>query len=397
MWLFIHRPFEVYPVLGSIHLERFYVFVCLIYWLLFHPDKRLVGNRMNLALGSFWLAVTLAYLASPYQDSERCSTTFQNYLKIVVFYPMVMTTVRGEKQLKLMSAGFLVGFAIYLTHSFREYFAGRHVFRMGIVRMIAVDEFESDPNSFASSILYAMTIAFAFWPEIRGAKDRFFLSCFFGLSVLCIILTGSRSGFVGLICLLAFGFRRLLRKKLLLLLVLSAIPLGWFAMEERLQNRFWTLIDPSVGPSNAEESAVSRSQGFNEGITLWERSPVLGLGPGAHGLATGRGMQAHNLYGQVLGETGTLGALTLLSVVLCFLANGWEARNLRRSLGGEVGRFPANLSAAIMMALMLLLIKGYSDHNLYRYTWLWFGAFQAIAVGCLRDRYREAMIGATNE
>ncbi len=289
MWLFIHRPFEVYPVIGSLHLERIYVIICLIYWVIFHPNKARVCNRTNVAFGSFWLAVTLAYVASPYQDLDRCSTTFQNYLKIVVFYPLVMTTVHDERRLKLLTSGFLVGFAIYMTHSFKEFLGGRHMFRMGIARMVGVDAYESDPNSFASSILYAMTIAIAFWPEVRGAKGRIFLSYFFGLSVLCIVLTGSRSGFAGLICLMAFGFRRLLRRRILLLLILAAIPIGWFSMEERLQNRFWTMIDPSVGPANAQESAVSRSRGFYEGLRIWERSPLFGVGPGAHGLATGAG------------------------------------------------------------------------------------------------------------
>jgi len=27
---------------------------------------------------------------------------------------------------------------------------------------------------------------------------------------------------------------------------------------------------------------------------------------------------------------------------------------------------------------------GLGGHNLYRYTWLWFGAFQAIALDCMR-------------
>jgi hypothetical protein len=29
---------------------------------------------------------------------------------------------------------------------------------------------------------------------------------------------------------------------------------------------------------------------------------------------------------------------------------------------------------------------GYAGHNLYRFHWQWFAAFQAIAVGCLRLR-----------
>jgi O-antigen ligase len=169
-----------------------------------------------------------------------------------------------------------------------------------------------------------------------------------------------------------------------------AVPLAWSIMPPSLQDRFWSLIDPSVGPENARESAEGRMQGLLDGISLWERSPVFGFGPAAHGLAMGHGFQSHNVYGQVLGETGTLGALAFLGVVICMIANGLEARSLKRKLAGEAGKFPANLSAAVLVAVLILLVKGYSDHNLYRYNWLWFGAFQAIAVNCLRIRYRQA-------
>jgi hypothetical protein len=103
-------------------------------------------------------------------------------------------------------------------------------------------------------------------------------------------------------------------------------------------------------------------------------------------MALGQVAQAHNLYGQVLGEMGTMGALALLGVVACFALNAREMRRLSRMDNTGLGPFPKNLSRAIMISVALLLIKGWSDHNLYRYTWLWFGAFQAIAVNCMRER-----------
>lgn len=391
MWLFVHKPFEIYQWMANIHLERLYVAACVLYWLVFHTDKRWVGNRISLAFGFLWVAMTLAYLASPYQDTDRCIATYQNYLKVLVFYPLVMTTVRDEKQLKLLTGGYIAGFALYMTHSLREFRNGRYVFRMGIVRMIGVDESGSDPNSFASSILYALAISLAFWPEVKSRRERFFLSYYTVLSVVCVILTGSRSGLVGLLSVLTFSFRRLFRKKLLLLLVLVAIPMVWQVMDERLQTRFWTLIDSSAGPESARESAEGRIKGLYDGISLWERSPVLGFGPGANGLAMGHGFEAHNLYGQVLGETGTLGALGLLSVVFCFLLNGWEARCLRLRMVGDLGRFPTNLAGSVVLAVTILLIKGNSDHNLFRYNWVWFAAFQASALYCLRRSYEETL------
>jgi O-antigen ligase len=396
MWLFIHRPFEVWPVLGTIRFEMVYVILTCCYWLFFYPKKTWVSNWLNMAFGFFWVVFLLAWQVSPFQEYLRCSLTVENYFKTAVFYVLVMASVRDEKQLKTLTMGFLVVFAIYMTHSLREFYNGRHEFRMGIVRMIGIDESTRDPNTFASSILYSLGLTLAFWREEGDRKQRLFLTYFTGLSVLCIILTGSRSGFIGIICFLLFCFRQLFRKKILLLLVLLSVPLGWSVMPLELQNRFWTLIDPSVGPANARESAEGRTRGFYDGVSLWEQSPLLGFGPGAHGMAMGHGFQAHNLYGQVLGETGTLGALALLGIVVCFFANALVIRGLRRRESTNRGSFPASVSGSVVFTIVLLLIKGNSDHNLYRYTWLWNGAFQAIAVSCMRKRFNEDTLLPTN-
>src|SRR5262249_30259877 len=157
-----------------------------------------------------------------------------------------------------------------------------------------------------------------------------------------------------------------------LLWVLVLVPVGWVLLPVNLQNRFWTIIDPSVGPKNAQVSAEGRIQGLFDGIKLWESQPLLGYGPGAHGLATGHGFQPHSLYGQVLGETGTLGTIAFLGILAGFFVNNWEARRLASREGATANLFPAKLSSAIVVSVLLLLFKGYSDHNLYRYTWLWF-------------------------
>ena len=389
MFLFVHRPFEVWPWLGTYRIERVYMLFCLAYWLLMFPGKHWVRNKLNLAFLFFWMVLLFSWLTSDYQTA-MAQHTVEEYFKVAVFYVLAMATVRDEAQLRTLIKGYLCVVGIYMTHSLREYMCGRHVYRMGVARMIGVDEACNDPNSFAATILYSLPIALPFWPEYARRRERWLLIYYIGLTILCILLTGSRSGFVGLI---AFGLcsapKLILRKKLLFVLILGAVPVIWMMLPADLQNRFRTIIDPSAGPANAQASAEGRMQGLLDGIKLWERNPVAGVGPGVFGLATGSGFQAHNLYGQTLGELGTLGALALAGIVVAFVANGLQIRHHGRAVTSTRGRFPVRLSNSILMSILLLLFKGYSDHNLYRYTWLWFGAFQAIALQVMRARHEE--------
>ncbi|MGH7171740.1 MAG: O-antigen ligase family protein, partial [Gemmataceae bacterium] len=64
MWLFVHRPFEVWPVLGTFQIERAYMILMLLVWL-FSP-KGWVGNRMHGVTAFFSVLLFLTWMLSPY-------------------------------------------------------------------------------------------------------------------------------------------------------------------------------------------------------------------------------------------------------------------------------------------------------------------------------------------
>src|ERR1700691_3559914 len=148
MFLFIHRPFEFWTILGDIHLERLYVLGMLVYWLL--QPKRWLPNPQHYAYFLFAFAVLLCWVMSPFAESgERI---VEDWFKIVVFYVLFVTAIDDEKKLRTMALGFVIVMGVYLSHSFKEYLGGRHTYRMGISRMIGIDTTQGDPNSFGASI-----------------------------------------------------------------------------------------------------------------------------------------------------------------------------------------------------------------------------------------------------
>jgi O-antigen ligase len=380
MWLFIHRPFEYYRALGDLQIERIYMVLMIFCWLVL-PGKSWSLNRLHLALAAFTAALLVCWGASPFRDLTW-DTTIEYYLKVLVFYVLVVTTVRDERGLRRLVTMYLVAVGLYMGHSLLEYVHGRFEWRMGIRRMIGVDVTYRDPNSFASTLLLALPMTVPLWQGAPKSR-RLALAAFAGMAALCVLLTGSRTGFLGLgVVGLMLGWSSRYRLRLLAL----AVPLacvGIIALPDSLQDRFLTIIDPSHGPRNAEESAQGRIAGLLNGLKLWEQSPIVGIGPGAFGLANNRSFNAHNVYGQVLGEMGTLGVLAFAGLLLSFLANSLEARRLRRR-GPAAPSFPWEVSRAVGRTVLLLLLLGCAGHNLYRYNWLWLAGFEVVAVRCLR-------------
>lgn len=386
MWLFIHRPFEVWPALNGLYIERIYMIVTILCWALLAP-KIWTSNRMNWATGLLAAAIVLATCFSPYIFLD--DLTVQNWFKLLVFYVLVISSVRNVKELRTLIIAFVAITGIYEMHSFREYLCGRAEWRMGTWRMVGVDRSLSDPNSFAASVNYAIPMLL---PLLTLAQKRWHYVALGGLVALacvCVFLTGSRTGFAGLALLfVGAGLMTRYRARTILLLVV-AIPLVWLSLSENLQNRYLTLIDPSRGPANAQVSGDSRLQFFWMAVDIWKANPVFGVGPGCFSRASGTGMQAHTLYGQTVSELGTVGAIALLALVVCYLANYREGRRLYRCVvPTDDARFCYYVLLATAIAIAQLLFFGLGGHNLFRFTWLWYGAFAALALKFLREQSR---------
>lgn len=384
MFLFIDRPFEVWPWLGDMHIERVYMLFTIGAWAVY-PGKRFLPNVQHAAYVAFGTAVLMAWAISPW--AAHGQPLVEDWLKVVVFYVLLVTTVYDEEGLKHVAVGFLAVMGLYLLHSFREYLGGRHTYRMGISRMIGVDTTLGDPNSFGASIVFALPLVAALWNAgIGGRKGRLLLLGYVGLSALCILLTGSRSSLLGLLLWsLIIIWRTRYRFKALVLFAVVA-PVAFVALPESLQTRFETIINPEVGPANARESGEGRYQGLVMGLQQWANNPLTGVGPGAWRPANNTKIESHNLYGQLLGETGTLGAAAFIMLLVCFCMNLWAIRRVRRAEPAWEGDFVFTLPSAIGVALILLLFMGNFGHNLFRFTWLWYGGFLIIARHCVARR-----------
>src|SRR5436309_12759292 len=144
----------------------------------------------------------------------------------------------------------------------------------------------------------------------------------------------------------------------LAVLALGCIPIIWGALPDSLQNRFETIVNPEVGPANAQESAHNRLEGLEIGLNLWSQYPATGCGPGAWKVATGRKIESHNLFGQILGELSTLGVLAFAAILVAFWVNLQQLRQAYRQHPEWGEDFVYHFSTAMSLALLLLLFEG---------------------------------------
>lgn len=388
MFLFIHRPFEVWPILGTVRLELLYMLGVGTVWLL-APNKRLSFNTLHLAVFGFAGAVVFCSLLSPW--SSHCLDVIDPYVKFLAYYLMLVTVVQDEESLKRLLLAFLGFMALYMLHSLWEFAHGRYVFRMGIARLIGIDSTRNDPNALATTVLLSMAFVPALWRAARSGTLKVWLGGYLALSILCIVLTGSRGGLVGLILWTAVVVWQSEWRKTLACGAVLAAPFLFLALPEGLQNRFETIVNPDAGPKNAQLSSEARIVGLTLGFELLQENPLAGVGPGAWRPATGRQLESHNLYGQLMGEMGGIGILAFAGLLLAYVGNFVRLRRRCREHPDYQQDFLYHLAAGVGLAVFLLLFAGNFGHNLYRYNWALFAAILAIACDCLERRSSEAV------
>lgn len=390
MWLFIHRPFEVWPWLGELRIERVYMLLTLVYWSM--QPKAWTTNRLNIGVGLLGSSILMSALLSPYQGLD--SQSVQDWLKLLVFYILVLTSVRRTKELMVVVVAFVVIMGLYELHSLREYMNGRGVYRMDIWRMIAIDSTLSDPNSFAASVLYGLPLLLPVATLATTRRLKIAMWALLVLGLTCVALTGSRTAFAAIVVFGAiFGMYSKYRWRLVAAVIVVA-PLLWANLSSELQNRYLSLIDPSRGPANAQESADQREKFFSIALDIWKENPLFGVGPRGFAYASGTGMQSHSLYAETISELGLLGIVAIVTLVAGFYRNYRDAYQLYKAAEPTVKvMFCYRTVLATGLAVLLLLFLGLGGHNLFRFTWLWYAAFSSLALRFMREAVAEQVGG----
>jgi len=396
--LFIIRPWEqLLPWLGAIYFEKVYA-LCMIAAVFFSGKKKLKMNLQTLAVILFLFAISFSAIFA--RHPSLAWDPLYAYLTLTIFYFILLLVIRTPYELAFMVTCYIVTMAVYLGKSQWEFFVhGAHRSTQGVTRLCGIESTFGGPNSLAMSVVISLPVLIFLWsirkefscrwPKLWSKWFPRFLVFYSLLAVSSIILTNSRSGMVSFILfvlLATFRGRGIGRKLGYILFGVLLLATLWLVIPEEHKGRFITIWDPESGPKIAEKSAEGRREGFKAGMEMFDRFPLTGVGIGnfieyrvAH--VDGVSLNAHNLIGQVLGETGVVGGGAFLFMVAITIVNCFKIRGIaRRNRSDPKLAALSGLGLACRDALILLAFEGLFGHNLLRFNWLWLAAFSSLAL-----------------
>lgn len=389
IFLFIERPWESISFLNGVPVERAFAIVLIVMAILKNKFRTVTSPTNVWVYGLLALHFVLAPFA--FMPGAAVDQGVE-YAKMVVLYILILAVVDNDEELNIIAKVYVFSMIFYVTHSLWEYSNGRYVWRMGIMRMVGVDKTFSDPNSFGASILLSLPFAYALLRSAQTTLYRLIYCTYFVVAIICVVLTGSRSAFIGVVfVLLLWGLMRQGKRKYFVIAsVLISLCVVWSVMPTDKQDRIRTLWDKDAGPAAAHESAEGRWLGLLAGWKMFTQVPLTGVGAGGKNFIGYRmahhidkageesPLQAHNLYGEVLAEFGIWGAVFLTGLIVSTIRCCSTAKKRLASLN-ETTSFLYLFANGILLGLLLLLLLGLVGHNFYRPLWLWLAAW----AGCL--------------
>ena len=317
-------------------------------------------------------------------------TAWMKLFRLFVVYVLITQIVGTKSQLKFFVLFIILSSAFHASAAVINYHRGIFDYRMGIQRAVGLDESYGAPNSLAATMVYTLPLVYYTFNKYRSLLLRLLLIGLTGVMFWCIIVTGSRTGMAGVLFLSILIIWRSRHRVVSLAAVFALVILAWSVMPDQYRERFKSTADLESN-TGAAQSARGRVIGLINGLLMVTDRPLLGYGIGNFGIATGMVYdegwhQAHNLYGQMLGEIGMLGTLAFI-IWIYYLFRNLRFLSTVYTAGPKPDKYMAGLTLAMKLQLYCLFFMGLGGHNLYRFNWF---VISALTVVMLKIYSRES-------
>ena len=284
-------------------------------------------------------------------------STGMTFVQLLVFVWLVSEFCRGPAALARLMQAFVLGnyaaLGIALVLLFQT---------TGVAR-----ETGRDPNEFATVLAWGIPLAA--WLVARGRRGAlYFVNLAYpAFAVFGLVLSASRGGLlVALVALLAIPFMIAglgIVKRLALVVIVSAGVVVTFDVAPQLFPQLQANLDRLAGTSEelTEGTLTGRTLIWAESLRIIQSSPIAGVGAGAARqlyaeTLLGRQRVAHNAFLQIATETGLIGVLLFIAMIVVAAA-------------GLLGMERSYRPYAVILLVAVIVSMGPLSIELKKFTW----------------------------
>ncbi len=342
--------------------------------------------------------------------------------KFAILTFLMVVLVESPRNLRLFMAAFLFSIFYITLESVQGLITGGLYWEnQGTMRLHGAVPIYGHPNSLGGVALGSLPFIWYYWSEYRRWFVRLGMLAFATTSTICVIYSGSRTAYVGLLAMVFWFWLNSARKGRFFVRLLVIGALVVMVIPRQYIERFQSI----TGEEKESHSKDARIEILKDAWTIFLEHP-LGVGvssfPAVRMQRFGRAQDTHNLYLEVATNLGVQGLVVfgflVWSLMVTFQRADRSFRDLRAKLArrARAGNLPRDqlrvargldreLSFFVATAkagggfIFVRLALGLFGMDLYEIYW-WFGAGLAIVLAGLTVRSRarcRAWLAATDE
>jgi probable O-glycosylation ligase (exosortase A-associated) len=302
------RPYDLFAVFVPLKTLAFWIAITTL--VIFIPTQLNIEGRLSLRLREVNLLLLLALiglLGVPFAiNRAEAWESFVQFLKIVLMFVVMVNVIRTEGRLKALIFVALSSACLVSVGALRDYRLGQLKMNGERVTGIIGGMF-GNPNDMALYLVMMIPLAFSLLLIARGLTRKIIYGIFILVMIAANLVTFSRGGFFGLVCVLgvlAWKIGRRHRLSVLVVSLLAGVSL-FFLLPSGLVERFAAMFGLASNQS-AADSAISRWELLLRSLGQTVRHPLLGLGMSNFHIVSIHEQVSHNAYTQVSSEMGII-------------------------------------------------------------------------------------------
>jgi putative inorganic carbon (HCO3(-)) transporter len=394
---FLHFSARV-PLLGDIRFDFVLGLVLLFFAFTSDAQDRLrlsVTTSRNLNKFLLYIFLSLPLVTWP---GSVLRENLLMWVKVALFFVLIVCVVRSERQLKWIVIVFLACQAVRILeplylHVSTGYWGDKAYSTVGGINTL--NRLSGAPHDVVNATQFGWVIVntipfmyYLLWQSNKLGKLLF-------LSLIppylyALVLSGSRSGVLAfLVTLLGIVYFSKQRARNLLVVSALILPMGAYMLlnaSEDIQTRYLSLVDSTVAGA---DTASGRVSGLMRQVTSISNNPLFGNGLGTSyetnsNIFGGKQQLTHNLYIEIIQETGLIGFTLFMIFIVSVLKNLKEAKALLEKKGRDEKDWLHRLVSAIQVWVLMDLFYSISCFGLRSWEWYFFGGLATVSLALAR-------------
>jgi O-antigen ligase len=317
--LLFFRPQDQIGPLARLHLTELAAIGALAALAVGRLSRRLPPTRMTPELAGVTAMAAVMAFAVPFSiwPGGALHVLTGIYLKVVLIFLLMVNTLTSPRRIEQMTWIIVLASSYIATRAVYDYVRGVNLVEGNRVRG-ALGGIFANPNDLALNLVTFLAPTIFIALEDRRRFRRLVASAAVLLMFAAVIFTKSRSGFLGLLVMLAVCGVYLVRVRPLVLALGLVVSLAALPM---LPDSFWTRMSSIV---NEEEdvtgSREARRELMERAVIVFAERPLTGIGAGQFQNYAPDGEApmwrvTHNALLQVAAELGILGVAVFLFLI----------------------------------------------------------------------------------